>query len=107
MDIEAVKKIIQENDPDYVSEASEAELDDFAQQICDLEPKPLSNAQAEISFRAGIKEAVEWIHEEFGGYIPDLKGGLVLKDILIDEEYGETGSMDKWKAKLKEWGIDG
>jgi len=61
--------------------------------------------QDEISFKAGIREVVKWIHEEFGGYIPDSKGGLVLKNILIDEEYGENGSMDKWQAKLKEWGI--
>jgi len=51
------------------------------------------------------KEVVEWIHKEFGGYIPDSKGGLILKNILIDEEYGEDGSMDKWQAQLKVWGI--
>ena len=56
--------------------------------------------------QAGRREVVEFIHTEFGGYIPGFKGGLTLKNILIDEECGEVGSMVKWQAKLKEWGIE-
>jgi hypothetical protein len=50
--------------------------------------------QAEVSFKAGIKEVTDWLnintcklydehHIEFYTYIP----------------------MDKWQVKLKEWGI--
>lgn len=49
---------------------------------------------------AGIRKVVEFIHNEFGGY-----GGGELINILIDNNYGEDGSLDKWQAKLKEWGI--
>ena len=89
-------------------------------------------AQAEISFKAGwregydagksfatinmpalvkegkaegIREVVEFIHKEFGGYIPDFTGGLTRKNILIDEECGEVGSMVKWQAQKKKWGV--
>jgi len=55
--------------------------------------------QAEISFKAGIKEVVEWIDEN---------------GIEGVEETGEGFNLDKpqlvvdkkpWQAKLKEWGI--
>ena len=46
-------------------------------------------AQAELSFRAGIREVVEWIQSELSGdgHIVWIKA----KD---------------WQTKLKEWGID-
>ncbi len=87
---------------------------------------PMLEAQAEISFKAGfnealdtvvatreydegeqagIKEVVEFIHKEFGGYTKAVADGGKLINILIDSEYGENGSLEKWQAKLKEWGI--
>jgi len=48
----------------------------------------LTQSQAEISFKAGIREVVEWIAYQF------MKEG---KDKL--SIYRET-----WQAKLKEWG---
>jgi nucleoid DNA-binding protein len=44
--------------------------------------------QAEISFRAGIKEVVEWVNN----------------NINTDEEVAFKG-IGSWQAKLKEWGI--
>lgn len=44
------------------------------------------NAHAEISFRAGIREVVEW---------------------LINDSYDTTIHFgEDWQAKLKEWGIE-
>lgn len=61
--------------------------------------------QAKTSFKAGIREVVEFIHNEFGGYTKAIVDGGKLINILIDNEYGENGSFDKWQAKLKEWGL--
>jgi len=44
----------------------------------------IADAQAEISFKAGIKEIVEWIQSHF----------VAIKD------------KDDWQSKLKSWGID-
>lgn len=62
--------------------------------------------QAEISVKAGRKEVVEFIHKEFGGYTKAVTDGGELINILIDNDYGEDGSLDIWLSKLKEWGIE-
>jgi len=54
----------------------------------------ISQAQAEISFKAGIREVVEWLQKT--------------SDNL---DYNNTISlfavgMGEWEAKLKEWGIN-
>lgn len=46
----------------------------------------IAEAQAEISFKAGIREVVEWINENGGLFCASYQKG-------------------KWQAKLKEWGI--
>jgi hypothetical protein len=54
----------------------------------DVEDAPIENAlnqQAVISFKAGIKEVVEWLYTHNGGQ---------------NEYYNE------WHEKLKEWGIE-
>ncbi len=48
---------------------------------------------------------VDYIHEEFGGYTKAVVDGGELINILIDNEYGEDGSLDKWQDQLKKWGI--
>ena len=45
----------------------------------------LCKAQAEISFKVGIREVVEWIH----------------KNHIMPVEW-----YDSWVGKLKEWGIE-
>ncbi len=89
-----------------------------------IQPNDLKLAAAEISFKAGykqrkdeelpyykeernagIREVVEFVHAEFGGYTKAVADGGELINILIDNDYGEDGSLDKWQAKLKEWGI--
>ena len=51
--------------------------------------KAIAQAQAEISFKAGIKEMAEWIKERDCGD----KSCVVI-------------AIDDWQAKLKEWGIE-
>ena len=46
-----------------------------------------AQAQAEISFGAGIREVVEWIEQYSHASMRDIFG-------------------DDWRAKLKEWGIE-
>ncbi len=65
----------------------------------------VAREQAEISFKLGIKEVVDWIqqlareHEAIRQFHPDrsitLKGAF--KPIIFDDE---------WQAKLKEWGLE-
>jgi hypothetical protein len=50
--------------------------------------------QAEISFKAGIKEVVEWVNQFWCSDIPDSMDALEL-------------TPRKWQAKLKEWKIEG
>jgi hypothetical protein len=54
--------------------------------------------QAEISFKAGIKEVVDWIlsisHDE-----PDEVDGQRFMLLVMKI------STEKWKSKLKKWGI--
>jgi len=61
----------------------------------------LIRKQAEISFRAGIKEVVEWMNERNTLKLKSLEGtGDWFKHC------GLLVPMDKWQAKLKEWGIE-
>lgn len=48
----------------------------------------VAERQAEISFKAGLKETVEWVKTHYAGY----------------QDY--TISDNEWQAKLKEWGIE-
>jgi len=61
----------------------------FAINAYPLEIYTLLEAQAEISFKAGIKEVVEWVKERDCG----TKSSVWL-------------FRDNWQAKLKEWGIE-
>ena len=68
--------------------------------------KRVKKAQAEISFKAGRKEVVDWVKDnnalrdepwsteytEAYGYDPMVEGDVIL-------------SYFEWQAKLKEWGI--
>lgn len=47
--------------------------------------KAMCNKQAEISFKAGIKEVVEWFEQN------------------INYKNSSIREWDKWQAKLKEW----
>ncbi len=49
----------------------------------------LTEAQAEISFKAGMKEVVEWVKAS--------------GDASLYTQQGEY--TDEWQAKLKEWGL--
>lgn len=70
------------------------------------EHRRLVEAQAEISFKAGVKEAVGWINEHSPLFI-------VGQDIAANagnEIQGNTSYYPiirylEWKAKLKEWQI--
>jgi hypothetical protein len=53
-------------------------------------------AQAEISFRAGIKEVARWMGENFADFMPQHT-----KTALMGKRW------QRWQAKLREWGIDG
>ena len=67
----------------------EVELPAFAR--VDVEGKPevgrYYDGYAEISFKAGIREVVEWIEQYSHASMRDIFG-------------------DDWRAKLKEWGIE-
>ena len=55
------------------------------------------NAQVEISFKAGIREVVEWINEN----VFEIDDGQVI-GFLQSTQYFKKD----WQVKLKEWGID-
>jgi len=57
----------------------------FAINAYPLEIYTLLKAQAGISFKAGIKEVVEW---------------------LVNNDFVDELPWDTWSAKLKEWGLD-
>jgi len=52
----------------------------------------VAEEQAEISFKAGIREVVEWVEANL--QYPTRGEGLVLERNM------------EWQAKLKEWGLD-
>lgn len=62
----------------------------------------VAKAQAEPSFKLGIREVVEWIEKEFGYFTDEGLGMIVVDD---DGYYGRKGSLAKWQAKRKEWGL--
>ena len=56
-----------------------------------------AKAQAELSFKAGIREVVDWIqqtHQYIGFCHPDAFANWIQIEMGI------------WQAKLKEWGIN-
>ena len=58
------------------------------------ERRAVAKAQAEISYKAGIKEVVDWINEN--------------NSIMVVKDDGATMFLyvgNEWQAKLKEWGI--
>jgi len=62
-----------------------------------LDPKELKllEAQAEISFKAGIREVVGWMNKRDCSY--HYLGEKVHAFKVVEEE---------WQAKLKEWGME-
>ena len=60
--------------------------------------------QAEISFKAGVKEVVDWAGENFyispDNTVVEATRGIFLKVISA------WVSQDGWQAKLKEWGVE-
>ena len=52
--------------------------------------------QARITFKMGIQEVVEWLREENDRHSQVLNGSFIIAKMDID----------RWQAKLKEWGID-
>ena len=79
-------------------EAKDTVIDISENKYDGLGADTLVELQAEISFKAGIKEVVEWINqEEHLLYVPE-----------GDEEPIDHGILlrpSKWQAKLKEWGV--
>lgn len=62
-------------------------------------PELVAKVQAEISFKAGIKEVVEWINQaEHLLYVPEGDKETIDHGILL--------RPSKWQRKLKEWGIE-
>lgn len=57
-------------------------------------PPELCLAQAEISFKAGIKEVVDTFHDDICGMAERFPTAKELTDFI-----------NKWQAELKEWGI--
>ena len=55
--------------------------------------------QDHISFKAGIKEVVEWIKANANLERGDRDVGLCFEDFLYFD-------YETWQAKLKEWGIE-
>lgn len=54
------------------------------------------NAQAEISFKMGLEEVVEWIQ---------LNSGLDVDDETLAPNGMRSFDDAEWQAKLKSWGI--
>ena len=52
----------------------------------------IAEAQAEISFKAGIKEVVGWIENN---------------NVFLVHPDNRIHFLSHWQAKLKEWGIEG
>ncbi|MBU2249449.1 MAG: hypothetical protein KKD77_22065, partial [Gammaproteobacteria bacterium] len=66
--------------------------------------KAIAKEQAEISFKAGIREVVEWVerHHEETNHWYDISGA--------SRKNMETALVlyhkKAWESKLKEWGIE-
>ena len=52
----------------------------------------VAEAQAEISFKAGTREVVEWLKERQGNWCDECGTVIVIE-------------LEEWRAKLKEWGL--
>lgn len=76
------------NDEQVVGIASQ-----YGDKYCPLSVGILLAAQAEISFKAGAKEVVEWL------------GNNCVKD-KDWRLHAFTITQGQWQAKLKEWDID-
>jgi len=63
--------------------------------------KAIAQAQAEISFKAGIKEVVEWIEENLLVAVKDEMSGSQITVTL-----GKAHESEEWQAKIKEWGTN-
>ena len=61
--------------------------------------KGIAEAQAEISFKAGIKKVVEWVKANANLERGDRDVGLCFEDYLHFD-------YKAWQSQLKEWGID-
>jgi hypothetical protein len=51
---------------------------------------------AEISFKAGIKEVVDWINQNSTKEVNEYQGHILLQRFIVTE----------WHTKLKEWGVE-
>lgn len=95
--IEEVKKILEVNTVSWYRDDKIAWIEVTAKQICQLfesaPRKEMLKAQAEISFKTGIKEVAEWILDH---------------SIITHGKEPSTFTFDmaKWQAKLEEWGIN-
>ncbi len=73
-------------------EAKDTVIKDLSLPILSHLDLPMGQAiameQAEISFKAGIKEVVEWVIQNYFIPSPTDKAG-----------------QEEWQAKLKEWGL--
>lgn len=57
--------------------------------------------QAEISFKAGVREVVEWVRGYWVKHYETMPPKREpIREITIQVE------ADEWQAKLKEWGIE-
>lgn len=63
----------------------------------ELTPTRFAQAQAEISFRAGMREVVDSLIKDFD-YCDSAGDNFTGIGYFI--------STDEWQAKLKEWGIE-
>jgi len=59
--------------------------------------RAICETQAEISFKAGIEEVVEWLKQENDKNPRVLDGSFIIAKL----------NQERWQAKLKEWEIDG
>jgi len=66
--------------------------------VGELRERDMCEAQAEISFKAGIREVVEWVEENMLVVVRDNLGKTQI-DVVI----GKAHESEEWQAKLKEW----
>ncbi len=71
----------------------------FSENITEL--KSTAKAQAEVSFKAGIREVVEWIRQQ-----PTMGTGVYIVGVDAEQIYGWKVLIGKLQAKLKEWGLE-
>ena len=65
----------------------------------------MAKAQAEISFKAGVGEVVEWLENSCMLSVLD-KSRFIYKDVgSITFSLGNLKDSEQWQTKLKDWGI--